>query len=282
MKLKKLRCTNCDGPLTEANGKYWCESCGTSYVIDMDPEDVEYEKMKRQDAVRDNHEPIQRSSNNNRNRSNTTTMAGTVVTVITIACVFFLRGYTGAKQRKLEESRASMSIEMSEHASEFSAAAESMLNETFFTTGEATTATTIDDSAITGNSEFCAQLKDKCDYLIVDQVFAPIGYEKAGEPQYIGSYLLTPDSSVYGTRIEMIYMLTWTNGDSEEQVYVCIDFSGVKIAEDGSCDYERAELTGHFVTINDVIFQGYDDLDALIAEQVDGRTFYTGSELAIG
>ena len=116
----------------------------------------------------------------------------------------------------------------------------------------------------------------------MDQVFAPIGYEKAGEPQYIGSYLLTPDSSVYGTRIEMIYMLTWTNGDSEEQVYVCIDFSGVEVAEDGSCDYERAELTGHFVTINDVIFQGYDDLDALIAEQVDGRTFYTGSELAIG
>ncbi len=47
MELRKLRCSNCNGSLTQhEDGKYYCDSCGTSYMLDMDPEDVAYEQMR--------------------------------------------------------------------------------------------------------------------------------------------------------------------------------------------------------------------------------------------
>lgn len=47
MKLKRMECSNCGGQVRkEADGKYLCQSCGTPFVMDMDPEDVEYERLK--------------------------------------------------------------------------------------------------------------------------------------------------------------------------------------------------------------------------------------------
>ncbi|MBQ1848753.1 MAG: hypothetical protein II139_00100 [Lachnospiraceae bacterium] len=47
MKLRSLRCPNCNGNVRQANGnRYVCESCGTSFMMDYDKDDVAYQKAK--------------------------------------------------------------------------------------------------------------------------------------------------------------------------------------------------------------------------------------------
>ncbi|MBO4748845.1 MAG: hypothetical protein J5546_00860, partial [Lachnospiraceae bacterium] len=53
MQLKSLRCPNCSGSVRQiGDGKYVCESCGTSFVPDLDPEDVEAERIKAEAEVK--------------------------------------------------------------------------------------------------------------------------------------------------------------------------------------------------------------------------------------
>ena len=53
MRLRSMRCPNCAGAVKETeDGRCYCDSCGTTFMIDMDPEDVEYEKIKRADRAK--------------------------------------------------------------------------------------------------------------------------------------------------------------------------------------------------------------------------------------
>jgi hypothetical protein len=59
MRLKRMECPNCGGQVRkEADGKYLCESCGSPFVMDMDPEDVEYERVKLEQEKLKNSPPV--------------------------------------------------------------------------------------------------------------------------------------------------------------------------------------------------------------------------------
>lgn len=46
MKFVDMKCPNCGGNLSQENNSYVCNSCGTSFSIDYDDSDVEYERLK--------------------------------------------------------------------------------------------------------------------------------------------------------------------------------------------------------------------------------------------
>lgn len=47
MQLVSMRCPNCNGAVRQVGeGKFLCESCGTSFLADYDKEDVEYQKIR--------------------------------------------------------------------------------------------------------------------------------------------------------------------------------------------------------------------------------------------
>ena len=53
MKLKSIRCPNCNGPVKQiGERKYVCESCGTSFMADYDQEDVEMQRIKAESELK--------------------------------------------------------------------------------------------------------------------------------------------------------------------------------------------------------------------------------------
>ena len=120
MELKKLRCSNCDGPLKQADdGKYYCENCGTSYLMDMDPEDVIYEKFN---DLTSNENLTKVAENINARASKTFRYVLLVLIlffiVVGVLMVFFIR--SELKHRtEAEQSAAIASSQMAERESEF-------------------------------------------------------------------------------------------------------------------------------------------------------------------
>ncbi len=120
MELKKLRCSNCDGPLKQADdGKYYCENCGTSYLMDMDPEDVIYEKFK---DLTSNENLTKVAENVNAGATKTFRYVALVIfflfIVVGILISLFIR--SEFKHRvEVERSEASVSSQMAERESEF-------------------------------------------------------------------------------------------------------------------------------------------------------------------
>ena len=47
MKLQSLNCPNCGFPLRNEGNMQFCDSCGSSFKIDYDESDVEYERLKK-------------------------------------------------------------------------------------------------------------------------------------------------------------------------------------------------------------------------------------------
>ena len=51
MKLQSLNCPNCGFPLRNEGNMQFCDSCGSSFKIDYDESDVEYERLKKADEL---------------------------------------------------------------------------------------------------------------------------------------------------------------------------------------------------------------------------------------
>ena len=49
MKLQSMNCPNCGGDLKKEGNVLACENCGSSFAIDYDESDVEYEKLSTED-----------------------------------------------------------------------------------------------------------------------------------------------------------------------------------------------------------------------------------------
>ena len=51
MKLQSMNCPNCGSPLRTEGQMQYCDSCGSSFKIDYDESDVEYERLKKADEL---------------------------------------------------------------------------------------------------------------------------------------------------------------------------------------------------------------------------------------
>ena len=116
MELKKLRCSNCDGALKQSDdGKYYCENCGTSYLLDRDPEDVFYEKFDQITSGR----TAQSVRTGSRKAAILLFLIVTVIMIIAMILISSLVRKESLRQAEIESSRAVVSSELAERESEF-------------------------------------------------------------------------------------------------------------------------------------------------------------------
>ena len=120
MELKKLRCSNCDGALKQSDdGKYYCENCGTSYLLDRDPEDVFYEKFG-QLASDENVVKVANSMRAGSKKAFLLVFAFvTIIMLLAMIMISALVRKEGLRQAEIENSRAVVSSELAERESEF-------------------------------------------------------------------------------------------------------------------------------------------------------------------
>lgn len=120
MELKKLRCSNCDGALKQAeDGKYYCENCGTSYLLDRDPEDVFYEKF---DKLTSNENITQTAQSVREASSKMFLLVVSIFVLIMIVAMIFISSAIkkeNLRRIEAERSEAVVSSEIAERESEF-------------------------------------------------------------------------------------------------------------------------------------------------------------------
>jgi uncharacterized membrane protein YvbJ len=120
MELKKLRCSNCDGALKQSDdGKYYCENCGTSYLLDRDPEDVFYEKF---DQLTSDENMAKVAHSVSAGSRKVFLLAFSFVALIIVLVMIFISAVIRNEklhQVEAERPRASVSSEIAERESEF-------------------------------------------------------------------------------------------------------------------------------------------------------------------
>lgn len=120
MELKKLRCSNCDGALKQSDdGKYYCESCGTSYLLDKDPEDVFSEKFDQLTSQENLAKAAQSIKTGSRKAAILAILVLTVFMIIVMIMVSALLRNESIQRAEAERSRAVVSSEMAERESDF-------------------------------------------------------------------------------------------------------------------------------------------------------------------
>ncbi len=306
MQIKSLRCPNCNGTVRSmGEGKFVCESCGTSFVADYDKEDVEYEKARaraehekmqfeRQKAGMQAMQDVRRMQQNADKRMVIIMIAGILIfaSMVTVFGVVVGNATKSArdsyaerkeqmaeqqsKQREMER-EAQRLIESQERA-----IAEQEAKFATLETYDVTPAELMADEFFVENARaaLVGQLSKN-----VNLVWTNYSFDH--EPEYITSYLLIADDAYEKDHNLLInvYKVTWNRerGDGEIEQYVMYDgacLSNLSLKEDGSVqtNYSPFAMTWHTEIPFNQFFSGYSDYDQLIRQEIYGRSGYRYEE----
>ena len=312
MKLKSLRCPNCGGPVKKIGEKnYVCESCGTSFVPDLDPEDVEMErikaeaeiKKKRIDAVQNGMNRIsnaQRSQGTRAAKSIALIMVSMIVVIIMISVfvtIFSATRYMhhrnqyantsdyDAKRSELEEKAKKLQEEAQKAQEETARRMQEALSKPKYVTS---LEEILADETFTTNAKAALRAATKnTDFLVWSNYFID------GEPMIMRSYLLVAkdEKTRPQNRLISIYRINWYaeyDADDEEEyhrdyfpLYQAQELTDLTINSDGTIksDYVPDNVSWHTEIPRNQMFWGYADYDQLIRECILAQSDYAAIEI---
>ena len=303
MQLKSLRCPNCSGSVRQiGDGKYVCESCGTSFVPDLDPEDVEAERIKaeaevkkaRIQAASNMTSDVQRKARMARARGNVAIvmiLAFVLIFIIIVTSIIRFVGNMILIDRRIsdeegnwqmeQQARYAQSVEASmEEAAERSRQEEEELKAKLASYRLDVKELT-DDEFFAENAK--AALRSALDYR--DSLIWT-DWQWVGEPEYVTSFFLTADSENVRHRnmLISIYKVTWQKGEDEDakkyEVYDATALMDLSRKSDGSIasDYSPDDVSGHSEMPVNQFLRGYYDKDQLIREVIYAESDYLWKE----
>ena len=314
MKLKSLRCPNCGGPVKKIGEKnYVCESCGTSFVPDLDPEDVEMErikaeaeiKKKRIDAVQNGMNRIsnaQRSQGTRAAKSIALIMVSMIAVIIMISVfvtIFSATRYMhhrnqyantsdyDAKRSEMEEKAKKLQEEAQRAQEEAARRMQEALSKPKYVTS---LEEILADEVFTKNAKAALRAAAKdTDFLVWNN------YQIDGEPKIMASYLLVAkdENARPQNRLISIFWINWyaeygvEEDDDDEYrrdyfpIYQAQELSDLTINSDGTIksNYVPDNPSWHSEIPRNQMFWGYADYDQLIRECILAQSDYTAIEI---
>ena len=306
MQIKSLRCPNCNGSVRSmGEGKYVCESCGTSFVADYDKEDVEYEKARaraerekmqfeRQKAGMQAMQDIRRMQQNSSKRMLLfliTFISAMSIMIIVFGIVIGKAGKNAmdsyAARKELLAEQQSKQREMGQEAqrlieSQERAIAEQKEKFANLDTYDVTPEELMADEFFVENARaaLAGQLSKNVNLVWTNYYFDH-------EPEYITSYLLIADDANERDHnlLINIYKVTWNwdHGEGDIDQFVMYDgacLGNLSLKEDGTVqtNYSPFAMTWHKEMPFNQFFSGYSDFDQLIRQEIYGRSGYRYEE----
>ena len=305
MELKSLRCPNCNGPVRPiSEGRFVCESCGTSFMADYDPEDVEIQRIKAEAEVQKKQaeaagKAFQSVENTGKRISRSARMMMTiVVTMILISFVIVtisIANFNGAARRAREaaeersreagEKRESMEREFNEQYSKVQEQQEKMEKKLAKPQYIESAPDLLRDEEFVKNAK--AALRDALD-IRHDLFWTNWVWPK--EPEYMGSYFLVAedeDAKEHNMLIS-VYKVFWIRereeSTEEPEVYEIYDATvlyNLSMKEDGTIksDYRAGGASYHSETPTVQPLRGFYNFDQLYREEILGRGDFKIQEL---
>lgn len=302
MQLKSLRCPNCNGPVRQIGDKrYVCESCGTSFIPDLDPEDVEAERIKAEAEVKKAKiqategiaDDVKRRAMNMQAKRNTLFIVVAVITILAVIIISnAIRVFNNIALSMRRENDAQGAWELEQQAryaqsveASIEEAAERIKAEEEARKAEIASYR-LDVSELTADAFFAENAKealraavDTRDSLIwTDWLWV-------GEPEYVTSYFLSTDKEMTFDRNKLIsiYKVTWRKGEDDSKTYVLYFptmLTDLSRKSDGTIasDYKAEQAIWHTETPINQPLDGFYDLDQLIREVIYGEKDYLWKE----
>lgn len=285
MKLKDIKCPNCSGRvIDQGKGKYYCDSCGSSFLIDRDEEDVEYERIineriklnnQGQEPSNDPEVPGKRALTSEELGKGAAVAGGAataglvafVIISVAIVIVILFAMSTAIKSERRSHESYERAVESMRADSSMPDISDIMDQSGFMLT----------ESVIRSDEDFLNDLyNDSIDLLCSEDALGDSTWEMAGEPEYVTSYFLRPTVNIAAfddamtNRLINIYATTWNTGDGEEVViYSATTLTGLRYESDGaiSCSSDL-EILGNENGTSDPASYGNEDLHTFADENV--------------
>lgn len=299
MQFKSIKCPNCGGPAREmGDGKFVCESCGTSFMADYDKEDVEYVKAKafaerekmrseRQKAGIEMVQNIQRKPRMAR---------AIVISISMIFCSIIVCNVIIFSIAGKMHSGMSASYEQSRQNAEERASRERESLEAEWNSRQEEAQRAFEES----KAIKLASYRVTPDELLSDEFFVEnatasllkglegnttlywANWVWNEEPEYLTSYLLiAKDESEFDQNyVVSIYRVHWDkefeNRTDKYVMYDMVCLKNVTMGEDGAIrsDYNPQEFTYHNEIVANQFLSGYSDYDQLIRQEIYGNPDY--------
>lgn len=293
MQLMSLKCPNCDGPLKMVKeGTFYCANCDSAFMADYDKDDLEYQKMKVEEAIRKQQlsqtqtgVEVQKNQVKNQFRIKVIIIAlvATFILIITVPTVIItLQSEKKAVETRIQEEKERQERRIAEEKekeekrkqeeAEKEAARKAKLATYKLSAEELTSDEFFVENA---NKAIEAQLLENTSFYYDDWVWNE-------EPEYITSYFLTAkdENEKVQNILVSLYKVHWDKEDDDgTDKYVIYDgavLKNISKNEDGTIrsDYDPDELSYHSELIRNQYLSGYTEYDQLVRQEIYGNGDY--------
>lgn len=261
MKLQSMNCPNCNGQLRKEGEGLICSSCGSAFAIDYDDSDVAYKALQKQDEIMEKTRGFR-------------IVFMVIVAVTMLVMVFvFIKIFQSFKKNSddMMNGFGNENGIVTEKASDLEISKDLILADTEFLKNAEASAVSLLKSEHKTVKYF--------DFMWEKNLMSPPEASLDGDPQMVGSYLMT---SGHSNRYVMIYKLEFAFEYNSEKntktMYDCVILDNLTVSDDGKIrsDYQvRAERH----TGADLTFMAYEDKDQLYREVVLGKSGYEVTQL---
>ena len=295
MRLKRMECPNCGGQVRkEADGKYLCESCGSPFVMDMDPEDVEYERVKLEQEKLKNSPPVFENRYARKQSVDPQVMAQrrrkVKVVIITLVIIYvvlpmftmliggiftFFTGIPLKSISKKNTTKTTVSATRNRKKGTATATETPTPAPVYVTDPD----TLLSDTVFTTNMLEAAE--EKIESFKTEKV--PYGSSfRATDSGFVSAYLVNSDEGAYNrfeNRIYLVYRISWENDENEKiDEFFPVYLDDITVKESGvvQSDYIISD-DFRFTMKSPRIFYGYETQEQFVREvlMADGYSTYT-------
>jgi hypothetical protein len=273
-------------------GTFYCANCDSAFMADYDKDDLEYQKMKVEEAIRKQQlsqtqtgVEVQKNQVKNQFRIKVIIIAlvATFILIITVPTVIItLQSEKKAVETRIQEEKERQERRIAEEKekeekrkqeeAEKEAARKAKLATYKLTAEELTSDEFFVENA---NKAIEAQLLENTSFYYDDWVWNE-------EPEYITSYFLTAKDENENVQniLVSLYKVHWDKEDDDgTDKYVIYDgavLKNISKNEDGTIrsDYDPDELSYHSELIRNQYLSGYTEYDQLVRQEIYGKGDY--------
>ena len=261
MKLTNLNCPQCNGYLQQQGDMFFCSSCGSAFAIDYDDSDVAYKALQKQDEIMEKTKGFR-----------IVFFAIMALTMLVMVFVFVKMFHSFQKNTDdMKNGFGSRTGIVTEKVSDNELGKDLILSDTeFLQNAEAAAISLLKSEHKTVKYH---------DFMWEKNLMSPPEASLDGDPQMVGSYLMTSGFSNYYVMIyKLDFAFEYNSEKNIKTMYDCVILSDLSVSDDGKIQSDYQVRTERH-TGADLTFMAYEDKDQLYREVVLGKPGYEVTQL---
>ena len=261
MKLQSMNCPNCNGQLKKEGENFICSSCGSAFAIDYDDSDVAYKALQKQDEIMEKTKGFR-----------IVFFAIMALTMLVMVFVFVKMFHSFQKNTDdMKNGFGNRTSFVTEIVFDNELGKDLILSDTEFLQNA--------DAAAVSLLKSEHKTVKYTDFMWEKNLMSPPEASLDGDPQMVGSYLMTSGLSNHYVMIyKLDFAFEYNSETNIKTMYDCVILSDLSVSDDGKIQSDYQGRTERH-TGADLTFMAYEDKDQLYREVVLGKPGYEVTQL---